>query len=94
MRSPAEPLLHGGDDRHSAGNRGAIKQLAAMPPGQFFERDAVFGNQFLVGSDYRPARRQRLPDPFTRGLQTACQLNHDVRLGRQNLIEVFGPKNG
>ena len=89
-----EPLLYGRDDRHSAGNRGAVKQLAAMQPGQFFQRDAVFGNQLLVGSDYVLARRQRLPDPFARGLQTTCELDHDVGLGGQNLIEVVGPKNG
>jgi hypothetical protein len=89
-----EPLLYGRDDRHSPGNRGAVKQLAAVQPCQFFKRDAVFGNQLLVGGDYVPAGRQRLPDPFARGLQTTCELDHNVGLGRQNLIDVFGPKNG
>src|SRR5579859_6988923 len=65
-----------------------------MQPGQFFKRDAVFGNQLLVGGDYVSARRKRLPDPFARGLETACELDHDVGLGGQNLIEVIGPMNG
>jgi hypothetical protein len=65
-----EALLDRRDDRHPAGNRGAVKQLAAVQPGQLLERNAVFGNQLLVGSDYVPACRQRLTTPFARGLQT------------------------
>ena len=65
-----------------------------MPPGQLLQGDTLLGNHFLVGRDHRLARRQRLSYPVAGGMQPPCQLHHDVRIGAEDLIEVFCPEDG
>ena len=89
-----EPLLHCGDDRNTTRHRGAVEQLAAMPPGQLFQRRTLFGNQFLVGRDHRLACRQRSPYPVAGRIKPPRQLHDDIGIGGEDLVEILCPQHG
>ncbi len=84
-------LLEAGNDGDSAGDGGAVFEMAAFGRGQPLQIDAVIGDELFVGGDDALAGFKRAAHPAAGGIEAAGELHNHVYIGGKHGVGVFAP---
>ena len=86
-------LFEAGNDGDSAGDCGAVLEMAAFGRGQPLQFDAVIGDELFVGGDHAFARFERAAHPGAGGIEATGKLHNHVDIGSKHGIGVFAPND-